>query len=631
MNISLALRALCAAALIVTLPTLARAATPTPSPAPTPLHTVAHVVTADRSNETLRNVIRTTFVVTRAQIVRNGWSTVGDALADVPGVQISHYGAIGSGINFGLRGSSSAQTLVLIDGMPAPGSFSGSVGLSTLSTQNVDHIEIVEGGGSTLYGTGAIGGIINVITRTRHFAPAASVTFGSFGDTTTRIAADGFSFERISATNAFSLPMNTNGLATQPNADYRETTLAYGSAARLRSLDATWHVQLENDELGAPGPFGYTSLTSREQDRNATASFSLTRTRGAASTTLVLGGSRQTIGYGCSATDPNCYQTTQSINIDSRVSLGLRHTLDLASTHLVYGIDLARGVARTDSGGAIPGSVVTNPFAQTAAYVQDRLLLNKRLQVAFGLRGERDGRLGGEFSPSVGMLARLTNDLTIKGNYASAFRAPNASELYFPGYGNPTLVAERARVADISLVNDALLGGATLTWFSNTTHNLIVPTLVDPANFIYQAQNLDLATIRGVTFALRTRPLHGFSSSVDITDLYSATDATSGTRLSNDPVFNVGLGLDYRAGKRGIFDDAGIRVQSVGARGTVDPSKPLFDQPAAYSQANAYARFRLGQSAMLALRVTNLGNERFAQIAGYPMPGRAFSLELSTR
>ncbi len=631
MNISLALRALCAAALIVSLPTLARAATATPSPAPTPLHTVAHVVTADRSNETLRNVIRTTFVVTHAQIVRNGWRTVGDALTDVPGLQISHYGAVGAGFDFGLRGSSSAQTLVLIDGMPAPGAFSGSVALSTLTTQNVDHIEIVEGGGSTLYGTGAIGGIINVITRNGHYAPSASIEFGSFGDTTTRLAVDGFSFERITAANAFSLPPNTSGLTTQPNADYHETTVQYGSAARFRGLDAAWHVQLENDDLGVPGPIGFTSLTSREQDRNVTASFSLTRTRGAATTTLALGGSRQTLGFGCSATDPSCFQATQSINIDSRVSLGLRHSLDLANQHLVYGIDLARGVARTDSGSATPGSVLTNPFAQTAAYAQDRLLLSKRFQLAFGLRGERDGRLGGEFSPSIGILARLTNDLSIKANYATAFRAPNASELYFPGYGNANLMAERARVADFSLVNDAILGGATLTWFSNTTRNLIVPVLVDPVNFIYQAQNLDLATIRGVTFSVRTRPAHGFSSSLDITDLYTAKDATAGMRLSNDPVFNVGLGLDYRAGKRGIFNDAGIRVQSVGARGTVDPTQPLFNQPAAYSLTNAYARFRLGQSAMLALRVTNLGNERFAQIAGYPLPGGAFSLELSTR
>ena len=631
MNISLALRALCAAALIVSLPTLARAATPTPTPAPTPLHTIAHIVTADRSNETLRNVIRTTFVVSHAQIVRNGWRTVGEALAEVPGVQMSRYGAVGTGFNFGVRGSSSAQTLVLIDGLPAPGTFSGSVALSTLTTQNIDHIEIVEGGGSTLYGTGAIGGIINIITRNGHHAPSASIEFGSFGDTTTRLKVDGFSFERITATNAFALPANASGLTTQPNADYREATVQYGSAARFHGLDAAWHLQLENDDLGVPGPIGFTSLTSREQDRNVTASFSLTRTRGAATTTLALGGSRQTIGYGCSATDPNCYQTTQSINIDSRLSLGLRHSLDLASTHLVYGIDLARGVARTDSGGAIPGSVLTNRFAQSAAYIQDRLLLNHRFQLALGLRGERDGRLGGEFSPSIGILDRLTNDLAVKANYASAFRAPNASELYFPGYGNPALVAERARVADVSVIDDAVLGGATMTWFSNTTRNLIVPVLIDPVNFIYQAQNLDLASIRGVTFSVRTRPAHGFSSSLDITDLYTAKDATSGARLSNDPVFNVGLGLAYRAGKRGIFNDAGIRVQSVGARGTVDPTQPLFNQPAAYSLTNAYARFRLGRRAVLALRVDNLGNERFAQIGGFPMPGRAFSLELSTR
>lgn len=595
------------------------------------MHTVAHIVTADRSNETLHNVIRTTFVITHGQIERNGWETVGDALASVPGVQIARYGATGTSYNFGIRGSSSSQTLVLIDGTPAPGTFAGSVNLGAFTTQGVDHIEIVEGGGSTLYGTGAIGGIINVITRNGIRPPSASLRLASFGETTTRLSAGNFSYERISAANAFSLPANTYGYTAQPNADFRSTTLQYGSQATFHSIQASWHAELANDDLGVPGPVAFASLSSREEDRNAGVSLLLSRTVGAHATALTLAGSRQTIGYGCAASDPSCFQATQSINVDSRLTLGFRQNLDLATSHLVYGIDLAHGVIRTDSGSVTPGSVATNEFAQTAIYAQDRWLAGKRMQLSLGLRGERDGSLGGEFSPSLGMLMRLTNDLSLKANYASAFRAPNSSELYFPGYGNANLRAERARVADFSLVDDHILGGASLTWFTNTTRDLIVPVLIDPVNFIYKAENLDLASVRGYTFAIQTQRLNGFATSLDVTNLYNAQDVNTGTRLSNDPVFNVGLGLTYHARKSGSLDAAGIHIQSVGARGTVNHTNPLFDQPAAYSQIDAYTRFRLGHRSFISLRGSNLGNERFAQVGGFPMPGRAFSVEFSTR
>src|SRR6185437_9266697 len=133
-------------------------------PSPSPLPDIAHVYTTDRSDETIKNATRTTYVVTRDQIARYGYRTVGEALQNVPGVTALPYGPLGSSVNYGIRGSNTAQVLVLVDGLPAPGSLDNSVELGNLPTTGVDRIEVVEGGGSTLYGTGAIGGIINIIT-----------------------------------------------------------------------------------------------------------------------------------------------------------------------------------------------------------------------------------------------------------------------------------------------------------------------------------------------------------------------------------------------------------------------------------------------------------------------------------
>ncbi|MGC2243910.1 MAG: TonB-dependent receptor plug domain-containing protein, partial [Candidatus Aquilonibacter sp.] len=199
---------------------------PSPSPAPSALPQIAHVVTSDRSDETLRNSVRTTYVVSADEIARNGYRTVADALENIPGVEIANYGPIGTQVDYGIRGTSSAQVLVLVDGQPAPGGLADSVELGTLSTAGVARIEVVEGGGSTLYGTGAIGGIVNVITNGA--TPAnATLRYGTFEDTELHAQGGGFTFDRVVAANNFALPPDSIGGIPGPttrNSPYQGTT-----------------------------------------------------------------------------------------------------------------------------------------------------------------------------------------------------------------------------------------------------------------------------------------------------------------------------------------------------------------------------------------------------------------------
>jgi outer membrane cobalamin receptor len=255
------------------------------------------------------------------------------------------------------------------------------------------------------------------------------------------------------------------------------------------------------------------------------------------------------------------------------------------------------------------------------------------------LRAERDGSLGGEFSPSAGALVRLSNEATLKANVASAFRAPNASELYFPGYGNPRLIAERAKAGDLSISDARILGGATIGWFTNRTNDLIVPAPVkagttcveDPTSFIYEPCNIDRAFIQGVTLDLHTVRYRGFTTQLNVTDLYRAEDLGTGTRLPDQAVIAANLQLDYTGATACALDSWGVWMHMSGARGAVDETQPLFYQPAAYTTVNAYVRVRAARNVLLSLRGYNLGNERYAAVGGYPMPGRSFILEASTK
>ncbi len=626
------------------------AASPLPSATPSALPVIARVVTSDRSNETLRNSVRTTYVVSAADIARDGYRTIADAIATVPGVQMESYGAIGASANYGIRGSSSAQVLVLINGAPAPGSFANSVELGVLSTAGVARIEIVEGGGSTLYGTGSIGGIINIITKDTVSPASAILRYGTFDDSELQLNVAGFSLERIVANNSYGLPASAGesgpNPATHTNGDYEATTARYGITRTAGAIQISFAGSLESDDLGSAGEFPYYSTTSREHDVNEGGTLTFSHQRAQSSASLALFGTLQRVTFDCDGTtDANCFQLFQSLSIETRNGLSLRDVVSGSNERTIYGIDLSRGIVQTNDGNGDP--VSSDALAQSAGYVQ-QMWIGARNEFYVGLRGERDGSLGGEFSPSAGARFDLSPTLTLKLNAANAFRAPNASELYYPGYGSVSqglglLQPERAQVGDVTLEDTRFLGGASIAWFDNFTRDLIVPTCIQycgastaPPNTypVYAPQNVDLAHMSGLTFDARTQPIHGVGATLNVTDLYLAQDLVAQSRLPNDPVFTVNLGLTYTGGPRAFVSAAGIAERAVGQRTTatmpIDPAQPLFYQPVAYSDLTAYTSLRIAPHALLTLRGYNLGNERYAAVAGYPMPGRTFSLELRT-
>ncbi len=617
------------------LATLLAYASPSPAPTATPLPEIAHVFTSDRVDETINNTARTTYVVTHEQIRRNGYRTVAQALSEVPAFVISPFGPIGSNVNYTLRGSSSAQVLVLVDGLPAPGSLSNTVLLGTLPTTGIDRIEVVEGGGSTLYGTGAIGGVINIITQ-RTGETGATLRYGSFADRQIEVDTPNVQLTRILANNAFGLP---NGTARMDD-DYQSSALHVNGGRRFGAFDVALRAGVEADHLGAPGPDAFLSLSSRENDLNQNANLTVTHRSAQAEVTLQFGGTNQHIVFSCDqANDPNCF-SGPSLSTEGRVDFGARNAVRGANSVLVYGVDLSRGVVRSDSGGFATPPISVNALAQSAAYVQDHVYAGWGNAYA-GVRAERDGGLGGEISPSAGAVLRLSNTASLKANIATAFRAPNASELYFPGYGNPSLTAERAKVADVTLVDSHILGGASLGWFANRTNDLIVPEpvsapgpqcAIDPTSFTYQPCNVDHAFIEGLTFGVRTAAYNGFTAAFNLTDLYRAQNIDAQTRLPNDPVIAADLRIDYLSNNpQGIVDSLGISTRMAGDRGLVNRTAPLFDQPTAFTSVDAYARLRAGRDLLVSLRGYNLGNERYAAVGGYPLPGRSFIVELSTK
>jgi vitamin B12 transporter len=618
---------------------LAGGAIPAPHATATPPPVVAHVVSSDRTREPLSRSARTVYVVTHDEMLARGYRTVAQAIADLPGVFVAGY-APGAGTLYGIRGSSSEQVLVMLDGVPVAGAQINGIDLDDYSTAGVDRIEVVEGGGSTLYGSGSIGGIIDIITSPLH-RPVADLRDGSFGEHSLRIQTPFVSVERTTATNDYPLPDGTSRV----NADLGMTAAHAVLARRIGAVDAHLFAYVGDRHLGVPGNETYTypaalTPTARENDLARDLHLALERTRGERTLSLDLAASSLGIFFTCDTpVDPNCPNAFlgpgtppyADLVTDGRVQASLRDVVRTGHGRTVAGIDLSRGSARVDDGF---GDLIFHPYAQAAAYLQQSWLIGDGAELYAGLRGERDGSVGGAFSPSIGGIARIAPQISLRANVATAFRAPTIEELYFPGFSNPSLVPERTRVGDVSITDAAILGGTSAGWFFTDGSNLIV------LDATYTPRNVGHAAIRGWTFQTQTRPMHGIVTSLALTNLYEAQDLDgnpaqdvyAGQRLPDrGPVLQATLRLDYTGTPSQRLAGFGIAMRTEGPRGTIVPGDPLFDQPVAYSRLDAYASLRLAPHAVVTLRGYDLGNERYAEIGGYPLPGRSFAIEFQTR
>jgi outer membrane cobalamin receptor len=321
---------------------------------------------------------------------------------------------------------------------------------------------------------------------------------------------------------------------------------------------------------------------------------------------------------------------------DRHWMLSLRNVVSTERQRLVYGVDLMQGNARVDQGtgggspSAADNSAIFDSYAQTAAYVQWQWFERNGNEFYAGLRGERDGGIGGAYSPSIGGIVELSRALSFRFNGATAFRAPTAEELYYPGFSNPTLQPERTRVADATLRASTPWGQADLGWFTTSGSNLIVspPPLYIP-------QNVGRASIAGISLDARVRTFYGCIASLGITNIYRAQDLATSTRLpGRGPVFAVALGLRYEAPPNRRFDGFNIQVRSQGPQELPDPFLPAafaVYQPASFTVFGGYVGYRLTPQLVVALRGDNLGNTRYAMYAGFPMPGRSLGIELRSR
>ena len=619
---------------LLTAPAGAAVPSPAPSASPTPPAQIGTVVTSDRRPESLATTTRPTFVVDRATMEAFGDQTVGEALEAVPGVDLFRFGAFGAQTDYGIRGTTSEQTLILQDGIPITAGTSGSADLGSLSTLGLSRIEVVESGASTLYGTGATGGVINLISDLR---PQSyfSVADGSLGDRNVTAAAGTggllVSFERHVADNDYTYPAfaysngNATTAGTRVNADAEQSAVRL---SYLNQLTGGWTARLTADDtatdIGVPGPLSFLTPDARQGMLRDDVQLAIAHDAGPSTLSLSFAGSTQLLDYD--------YGLDQGADVtaDERTQASLRYTTTGPRTDLVTGIDVSRESALLTFAGPpneSPQLPVGASASQAAAYAQVGYDATTALRLVAGLRGEHDAPSGSVAAPSFGAKLAL-GAARLSANIGESYRVPTLDELYYPGYANPLLQPEKLTDYDatLSVPSAANIG---IGIFGRDGANLIVD---NPSTFV--PFNASRVSVNGVQLTAATRAIAHVQLNTGITDLYRALDTSTGLRLPNTPPIVATLGLEraFDAGPLAY----GARVRVVGQTADVPnyagPNAPPFADPYdAYTTADVYVRYRLTRRAVATLRVRDLADARYAPIFGYPAPGRTFEFELATR
>lgn len=615
------------------------AAVPSPSPSPAgdlTIQQIGSVTTADRHSEPIGQTSKPTFVVDRARIDALGSRTVADALEGVPGVSLFANGPFGAQVGYGIRGSASDQTLVLVDGFPVTDPTTGSVQLGQFSTIGVSRIEIVESGSSTLYGTSAAGGVINIITSVPR-GEYLEASAGSYGDRDVRAGFGtqdvGITLERHVATNDYPYPTFAYSPTTTFPGGVRDFAYSDMSAGRLNfdvplpyGFVVRGRLDASASDIGVPGSLEFPSTTATQETSYDSALLEIERTSANSRFSLSLTGSQTRLDF----TDP-IENGGESDTYTGRSQISLKDVITGKLLDTTIGIDLSRSsgvftfpAVPQPSAAPIPAFGFGAAQAQSAAYVQFGASPFAGSRFTAGLRGENDSPAGTLLAPSFGGVINSGN-FRFAGNVGESFIVPTLSDLYFPGFSNPNLLPEKAQTADVTIAYETRPLTFSAGWFDRNGSNFIVfaPPLFLP-------ENAQRASTAGVALTASSHPYHGIAVEASYTDLYLAIDQVTGARLPHNPVGQVTLALTHPFGNTKFA--YGFNWVVVGSDGDdVANVSPLAVNYDSYNTFDAYVRYMLAPHAILTVRGLNLGNTQYAPIFGYPAPGRRAYVELSTR
>jgi len=567
------------------------------------------VVTATRTEVPRSQIPGAITVITSKDIESAQVSNIPDLLRNITGIDVIQQGGAGKEASIFIRGANSEHTLLLIDGVRVNSTTTGGFDFGDLAVDNIERIEIIRGPSSTLYGSDAIGGVIQIITkRAKTSTASTSLEVGSFGTTRETISTE-VKKERFDLSLAAS-HMDTEGFSAVKSGSerdgYQNTTissrmgLSPGSATRIDMTARLSESKTELDGWNIDDP-------NYQQQRRW-----------------------YVLGIAISSPIATLWDHKLSLSSSGDRLVGLdvdtpfnRYTIDTGTWTVDWqhnirtkdGSRLTFGYEWQRREGENQGNF-RRSFSNHAIYLQDQRGGDGPVQLLAGIRWDESTIYESAFTYRVGLSYLQTEGVRWHAQYGTGFKGPSLNDLFWPGVGNPDLKSEKSHGWEVGVdrgLSDSL--SLSLNYYENVFEDLIQWAPIDPSDpySLWMPQNVGRAVSSGWEAEMSWAP----ASFINLTVNYNYNDTEdreNGGYLIRRPLNKYGAEMKIGDPGRNLA----LRFLHVGRRFDAQGNQnPL----AAYNRIDLTGLYRIGGGLEAFGRIENLLDAEYEEARGYGVAG----------
>ena len=563
-----------------------------------------------KTAEPLSDLTTNLTVITEEEIKEKSADTLGDILEGELGIAYKNYGPLGQNQSVFMRGAKSTQTLVLIDGRRVNSISTGDADFTAIPASMIERVEIIRGSGAALYGTGAFGGVINVITKkatplTPNVNPYFS--YGTFNTINAGITG-AYANDVVSILVAPSM-LSSDGY--RENSFYNSKNIFGKIGINLtENSEIVLSGQAYNADIGNPGSTQSTYLSKNWEDDNY-----LKLDYNAKFEDFKVQISGYNANYVMEYMENNGYEKDKYYTINTGAKGNVTY-----KDFLTLGLEWNKTEFKHDNFMVTPNEV-TNKFREnTAAYLQAILTFGDLTLIPV-VRGDINTDYEDVFTPALSAVFKLTDEIKLSGNASKVFRAPNFNELYWPfsDYeswgtyeGNPNLKPEKGWSYDLGIEYSIDKFTAMVTGFYIDSEDLIV----NSSDFNSKPINIDKAKQYGYEVGVKYDMCKEISHKVNYT-YTRAEDTEAHQDIAYIPMHNLNYAITVKPIKELKFS---ADVSYVTTTATSEWGAPEYLDD--YCILNARVDYQIMKYVSLWVKGNNLtNNDKYQLSYGYPMPG----------
>jgi len=567
------------------------------------------VVTASRHLELASESPFNISIISSREIESSGSKNIGDILRKQLGIYPKSKGFMGSEYSLSLRGSSYQQVLVLLDGVGVNSPLLGGADVGDILLSDIKRIEIVRGPVSSMYGSDAVGGVINIITKDYAGNEKLSLDAKIMEQGTNKIVT---SYYGKTGDSSYGLTLGHNeSPGFRDNSEYLSNNISFKLNKPIYSGEGSLLYKTYWSRKGVPGSTVFPYSDAWQTDNND--EVILTWKNDDLQTKLFNVQKLQRINLDPSSSNDekyNSYSNGAEIQMHARIN-------DVHN--LVYGVDYKNDAC--DSTYAGIRSVMNG-----AIFLEDEYMINENAKVNYGARIDSHSTFGTNTNPRIGFLYAFQPNIKGRLVYGESFRAPTLNDLYWNSTdplwgtvmrGNADLKPEKSKSIELGLnhqIYDNFLIDTSI--YASNIENLIQWVDVSGTWATWEAQNVGKAEIAGAEFEIK----YFLSPEIDLYTNYTyqqAFDSETFKYLTYRPKDQYNVGFRY-SDERGRKLTSNLRY--VGYR---------FDNTSNTNKVPEYAVFDIryekkNNSISYYLGAENLLDQMYEDTLNYPMPGRIY-------